>query len=59
MIQFSKCGVKILGVILLQIFQQHCSLMGGVIVDQLFAYFSDTAIVWNIHGTSSGLTSVF
>jgi len=33
--------------------------MEGVIIDQLFAYFSDTAIVWNIRGTSSGLTSCF
>jgi len=31
--------------------------MGGVIIDQLFAFFSDTAIVWNIHGTLSALTS--
>jgi len=33
--------------------------MGGVILDQLFACFSDTAIVWNINGTPSALTSCF
>jgi len=59
MIQCSKCSFKIPRKILLQIFLQKCSLKGGVILDELFAHFSDTAIVWNIRGTASALTSCF
>jgi len=58
MIECSKSGFKFLGMILLQIFLQYCNLMIGLI-DQLFASFSDTAIVWNIHGTFSRLMPFF
>jgi len=59
MIQSGKCSFKIHGMILLQIFLQNCSVMGGVILDQLLAYFSDTVIVWIFHWTPSALRSCF
>ena len=45
MLHCSKCRCEMVGMILLQIFLQNCSLMEGVILDLLIAYFSDTAIV--------------
>jgi len=59
MIQSCNCGFKIFGMILLQIFLQNCSEMGGVILDQILAYVSDTVIVWNFQLTLSVLISCF
>ncbi len=59
MIEYSKCGFKIPGMILLRIFLQNCSILGGSFLEGIFAYFRHTATVWNINGTPTELTSCF